>query len=281
MNREMLAVTVSVLILGFSGATFAGEDAQALFERANQYAARGQYDKAEAAYGEIIAENPESIHAHNRLGLVYAMSDFKIKEGMEHIITAIKLNPRFAIGYHNMGTLCYYLGIGDQALGYLATALKLSPQDAETLSTVGWYFLISKRDYEKAVPLMEQALSIDKRNIKAPFGLGLTHIENGNAGGVLEMITALRTAGHEELAYVLEEMLRRSRDSANQLSLNDLIEVSIRIEKNASRASDKLTEYDPISGRLVLVVGAKAAGLAAARSSRGSTLENDIFDGGL
>ena len=64
----------------------------------------GDYKKAEVLTKEIIEENANNAFFHNLLGLILVQQD-KIDEAIASYEKGIKIDPKFAMIYNNLGLL--------------------------------------------------------------------------------------------------------------------------------------------------------------------------------
>jgi len=119
-RRSEVASIIGVLLL--SQATTLGYspkevDPQQLSREARVAAERGEFDRAEDLYKQILRLNPNLAETHSNLGMVYFTQN-KFAEAKVAFQSALRLNPQLARARH-------FLGITNAELGQFAEALPL------------------------------------------------------------------------------------------------------------------------------------------------------------
>jgi len=87
------------------------------------YAQKGNYQKAEELFKEVLKEDSLSSTAHNNLGFVY-LKQGKHELAERHFREAMKIDPAFVLPYYNLACLYSRKGMDVEALIYLKKALK-------------------------------------------------------------------------------------------------------------------------------------------------------------
>ena len=110
------------------------------YNRALLVVESGDFESMERDLRQLIAENPDNVDALNALGYTLADRNERLEEAFELISRALKLRPDSAAILDSMGWVLYRQGELDQAVVYLRRALKLNQDDeiAAHLGEVLW-----------------------------------------------------------------------------------------------------------------------------------------------
>jgi tetratricopeptide (TPR) repeat protein len=150
---------------------FDPKDAAAYINRASAYGARRDNDRAIADYSEVIRLNPKSVEAYNNRGSAYVMThdnDRAIADYTE----LIRLEPKNPVGYHNRGFA--YAAAGDQsrAIVEYSAAIRLAPKYALAYSFRGLAYR-AKGDNVHASADFKEAIRLDPKVAPMLKGLGI------------------------------------------------------------------------------------------------------------
>ncbi len=92
----------------------------------------GDFSGALAVYERIVAGRPDSVDAHQGLGVTQVRAGL-IEEGLASLRTAIEIRPDAPGPIQTMGIVLHGLGRFDEALRFMEQAVELQPVDPETL----------------------------------------------------------------------------------------------------------------------------------------------------
>ncbi len=181
---------------------------------------RGYLDQAEAAFRVALRDDPASAEAHYGLGSVYLNQD-KRAEAREHFERAVKLNAGYPDtlpnAWNNLGLLATREGRTDQAIGYFAEALRVSPEYWIALENLGNAYRLEKR-WDEARKTLERALAARPQDPEANYNLAMVFAQTGEtdrAYDSLQKALALRPDYPEALNNLGVLYLRtRRRDEA-------------------------------------------------------------------
>lgn len=107
------------------------------------------------AWDELASKNQSNLklHINYSLALQKANQTIKAKKMLEN---QLRSHPKNAILLNNLANI--YLEIDDiRALETAKKALLYNPKNPAIQDTVGWIYLEQHKDYEKSIPLLEQA----------------------------------------------------------------------------------------------------------------------------
>jgi tetratricopeptide (TPR) repeat protein len=154
---------------------------------------RGQVQEALAAFGESLRLNPRYAKTWSNLGAV--CEDLgRGEEAVRAYQQALALEPGLAGSHNNLGRLRLEQGRLDEAEAHLRQALALDPHCAPARVNLGR--LRQRRgEYEEAAREYEEALRLDPSAAEALNNLGLLHLDQGRpeqARAALQRALALR-----------------------------------------------------------------------------------------
>jgi len=164
---------------------------------------QGRLDAAEALYRDILSFDPDHADALHLLGLI-AHQRGRHAEGLASIDRAILLVPDVAIYHANRARVLRALGRAKEAVRAGRRALKIEPENAETLCELSGAYLESERAAD-ALEAAEAALALAPDMPAARLNLALAHFAEGRdqqAGGSLS-----RAETHYRRAVVSEPTL--------------------------------------------------------------------------
>ena len=138
---------------------------------------QGQLDAAEAFYRDILSLDTEHADALHLLGLI-AHQRGRHEEGLGAIDRAIHLVPDVAMYHANRARVLRTLGRVKEAVRAGRRALKIDPQNAETLCELSGAYLESERATD-AKAAAESALALAPELAAARLNLGLAHFSLG------------------------------------------------------------------------------------------------------
>lgn len=97
------------------------------FKKGNEYHAKGQYDKAIAAYNKALILNPRASYIYVERGITYGRQMQPVDKSIEDFNKAIKLNSKSYMAYYNLG-LAKLIKHDISALGDFNKAIELNPK---------------------------------------------------------------------------------------------------------------------------------------------------------
>jgi tetratricopeptide (TPR) repeat protein len=133
-------------------------DADAYFNRAYTYGAKGLYDQAILDYTKAIRLEPDDALAYNNRGNAYSDKGLYDQAILDYT-EAIRLEPDDADAYINRGDVYNAKGLYDQAIADCTKAIRLKPDDALAYCNRGeaynnkYLFAQAIADFTKAIQL--------------------------------------------------------------------------------------------------------------------------------
>jgi tetratricopeptide (TPR) repeat protein len=122
----------------------------------------GRWDKAVAAYTEVIRRNPHNSWAYNGRGnCFFAKKDYDTATA--DYGEALRLDPRYAFAYHNRGSCWRMKKDFDRAIADYTRAIQLKPDYADALLGRGNCYL-DKGQHERAIADYNRAIALYTEN---------------------------------------------------------------------------------------------------------------------
>jgi tetratricopeptide (TPR) repeat protein len=108
-------------------------------------------DILESSLRKLIRIKPDHAHAYNALGYTLADRNQRLEEAQELIVQALKLSPDDAFIMDSMGWVLFRQGKGEEGLKYLQRAYSIRP-DAEIAAHLGEVlWALGRRDEARKV----------------------------------------------------------------------------------------------------------------------------------
>jgi tetratricopeptide (TPR) repeat protein len=130
-----------------------------LLEAGARYLQSGQFAEAEKCCREILADDPDHADSFHLLGAISAGMN-KCDQAIEFIAQAIRKNPNNAEYFSNLGTMLEHQDRFEEALKSFDLALSLEPDSSATWIKIG-YVLQRQKRFEEAILVYDHALKLD------------------------------------------------------------------------------------------------------------------------
>lgn len=129
------------------------------------YLKQGQYGKAEAMYGKLVASITNDPTYYSNLGLALYQQK-KLVEAKESYLKALELDAARAGRFFSLAQIFHELQEFDQALQYFLKATALDSQNIDYLLTLAQFYHDREMDIERQ-KLLEEILLLDPDNTMA------------------------------------------------------------------------------------------------------------------
>ncbi len=147
---------------------------------------KGNWEQADKAYEEIIAEEPENTDVLYLLA-VSQMSQQKLEESLITIERAIRINNNAPAFLQLKGSILARLGRGDEAVEVLNKAIEENPNLYHAQVSLGHLYYL-KGDKKTAEKHFSSALKIDQEQIEAQVNLARLWIDEGKVEKALNTL---------------------------------------------------------------------------------------------
>lgn len=139
-----------------------------------KYLDQGEYADAALEYETALEVNPNSIEAHQGLGVVYEYNDkgvrygdgFKIDKSIFHYEKALLLNPNLSEAVFNIGVLYSLKGKIDDAIRLYLRLIREQPNNAQAHYNLAVLYDNKTKDNERAVHHYNRYLELDPETPK-------------------------------------------------------------------------------------------------------------------
>jgi tetratricopeptide (TPR) repeat protein len=247
---------------------------QAAFQQALHAVDDGKAQEAEPVLRVLARRYPANDQVNEALGLIYAEAgaeDGQMTRALPYLEQACKDAPQSALDHANLGTAWLKLGHNRQAAAELATAARLDPQNAETLSALGQAYMLLQDPGDAAHAFSRAAaLGAGDPGLLYNWALALSQDHRAaEAAKVLEKIPVDQMSDEaESLAGEVEESLGdylsavKHDQKAAELnpSEDNLYALCVEFLRHwtwdgATKTATYAVERYPTSARLKLVLG--------------------------
>lgn len=157
------------------------------------WAARRNFEEAEACYLRALELRPDYAEAHNNVG-VAMFHQGRLEPALAHYQRALSIKPDYAHAHLNLGMLLVRQGRIDEARASYLEALRHEPDFASAYNNLGTTWL-SQGNLDEAAACYLQALRIEEDYAEAHYNLGNVLLKDGKHK---EAIVRYRAALHIE-----------------------------------------------------------------------------------
>ena len=175
-------------------------DPDVFFNMGIAHKARGETDRAIAAYEKAIRLAPEYSEAHNNLGNLL-MSQKKFDEAIQHFEASIKIFPENPNTHNNLGTVHAIRGDFGKAEAYFAKAVSIQPTYYDARQNLGVAYMRlgkldeAEKELGQAVKIAEGGMHYERLRIQAAQNQLAKATKPGEKQAAQSEIAAAQQAG--------------------------------------------------------------------------------------
>lgn len=162
-------------------------------DRANDFYARGNVDKARALFEIILANQPRIPQAHNKLGIIYRRLG-RYEDALAQYQLAIDADPNFATAYNNKSVILNAFMQREQAEQACRKSLEIRPGNARAWTNLGNILRNADRN-EEAIACLRKAIELDPSSASAWRDIAavitFTSLEQEEARAILKRVEGL------------------------------------------------------------------------------------------
>ena len=147
-------------------------------KRAMELTQAGRIEEAEAAYKEVLANDPTMVEAHYNLGTIYlGQKDYAAAEGEFRQI--IDLSPETGEAYSALSRVYQEQGDNERALEVLAQGVERKPEDVRMQLNLGILYNNAQRP-EDAEVTFKKVEALDPQFVRVQYFLGSLALNRGD-----------------------------------------------------------------------------------------------------
>ena len=173
----------------FSKAIAIRDDSCASCGLGMSYRLLGKTEEAETALRRSIKLDPSDTCPYNQLGRMYYELE-NYPKAIEAFNQELKLHSN-AVTYHFLANATYYNGEVEKSIDYYKEVLRVNPKYEDAYIDFGRAYNRLGR-HKEAIIVYETALKVDRTNVPALVGLGMTHFMLGHKRKAEEQYERLR-----------------------------------------------------------------------------------------
>jgi Tfp pilus assembly protein PilF len=188
-----LAVSIdgdNVVIAAQVGKPHLKREAAKAFQRANESASRGNYERAIQMFKQVLDISPESVDTRRNLAMAY-LELKQLPKAKSHLLEALRLDPKDPWSNLLAGNiLAKYENNVDAGMKWYQRAYEIDPHDAILLTNIG-AMLIDQDRRNEAADFFERAIKADPKYPNSYYALALLKLQDDEPVSAISQIDAL------------------------------------------------------------------------------------------
>jgi len=209
------------------------------------YGVLGNFDEAKVKFEETIQLDPQETMATYNLGLIYLLTDHKEK-ALKHLLDAdrneedvfevafqtgklylemgqpeksktllekaVELRPESGLAFRYLGECCAAMNLTADAVTAYKNAIRLNPNDAESLSALGYLFDLQGENPDITTIFCQQSVDIAPENSLFRHRLGSLYLKRNQLEEALEHFQKADELGHDskKLIKKIQKLMRKA-----------------------------------------------------------------------
>ncbi len=209
------------------------------------YSVLGDYEKALEEFEEAIRLDPEEAMALYNAGLVNMLTDNcdkaleyfldadrkekdifdvafqtgrlylqmgKPEQGKKSLEKAVRLNPESGLALRYLGECCAAMNLTDEAVSAYKKVIRQNPNDAESLSALGYLFDLQGENPEITTIFCQQSINIAPENGLFRYRLGNLYLKRNQLEDALEQFQKANDLGYDvkDLIQKVQKLIQNS-----------------------------------------------------------------------
>ena len=123
---------------------------------------------------DVVRKAPGNARAHNNLGFAWFSSGGRPDRAVEHYKISLSLAPE-AKTYLNISAAYKAMGQIDKAIEHLRSAIRMSPRHAKAYNNLGVIYYYNLGQPERAIEQYRIALSLEPQNARIHLNIGIAY----------------------------------------------------------------------------------------------------------
>lgn len=209
------------------------------------YGVLGDFDEAKVKFEKTIQLDPQETMAIYNLGLIYLLTDHKEKalkhfldadrdgedvfevafqtgklylemgqpeKGKALLDKAVELRPESGLAFRYLGECCTAMNLTANAVSAYKNAIRLNPNDAESLSALGYLFDLQGENPDITTIFCQQSVDIAPENGLFRHRLGNLYLKRNQLEEALEQFQKADELGHDskKLIKKIQKLMRKA-----------------------------------------------------------------------
>jgi tetratricopeptide (TPR) repeat protein len=192
-------------------------------------------------YFTSLLNSKAAADAHFYLGQIY-FDEGNIDSAHVQYAEGLKIDPDNALCYAGVSKVMFYLGNNDEGEKRLNTALDKGDDNALTYVTLAEAFSNSKvKNYDRAITLLNNSLSLKKKDINSYISLGKVYLAKGNGTDAIKNFSAALDMDSKNSEALTQKAKVYVLISNNEEGIN-LLNEAITNDPNYAPAYNELAE---------------------------------------
>lgn len=140
-------------------------------------------DAAIGEFQDLVRNHPENVRARRRLGQLL-MSRGRAAEAVDHLQAGLWKSPEYFAGYNNLGVALFTIGRNKEAIAAFQTALELNPQFADAYYNLAGV-LMQEQKWEDARDQLARGVELSVNDLTMRADLAKALEKSGDTQGAI------------------------------------------------------------------------------------------------
>jgi tetratricopeptide (TPR) repeat protein len=192
----------------------APEEIMPVYNQGFVFLHQGRTRQALEAFLAAEAMEPGIFEVVFHIGQIH-MDNGQPDQARPYLEAAVRANDRSAAAYRHLGACLDMLGLTKEAVQAYKAVVKIHPEDAASLSMLGWLYARRGESLDVASVLCEQSVCIEPENGLFRHRLGRVYLDLGKLDVALAEFELAAALGHDSRAMIEETQDRMMASKAS------------------------------------------------------------------
>ena len=187
------------------------EETMALYNAGLVNVLTGKSDKALKYFLDAGRKEEDIFEVVFQTGRLY-LEMGKPEEGKEFLEKAVGLNPESGLAWRYLGECCAAMNLTDEAISTYKKAIRKNPNDADSLSALGYLFDLQGENPEITTIFCQQSVDIAPENGLFRYRLGSLYLKRNQLADALKQFQKAEDLGHDskELIEKIKKLMQNT-----------------------------------------------------------------------
>ncbi|UCD32347.1 MAG: tetratricopeptide repeat protein [Desulfobacterales bacterium] len=172
------------------------EEAMALYNAGLANMLLGKNDRALEYFLDADRKEEDIFEVALHIGKIY-LEFKKPDQGKSYLEKASKIRPESGLAFRYLGECCIAMNMLDEAILAYKTAIRKNPNDADSLSALGYLFDLQGENPEITTIFCQQSVDISPDNGLFRYRLGNLYLKRNQLDDALEQLKKADELGHD------------------------------------------------------------------------------------